>query len=237
MMREDEVRAAAVDVEGVAENFRAHGRALDVPARTAAAPLGLPLGFARLGALPEHEVERVALAGRHVDAGAGLQVVDRLAREAAVVLELAHGEVDVAVGALIGIALFLELFNEAEHLGNVVGGAGLVRGREAAEREHVLLHRAGELVGELGRRDAAFGGAADDLVVDVGDVAHEGHLHARGLEPAAHDVEGHEGAAVADVAVVVDGHAADVHADVARFDRGKGSLRAAERRMDRKCHG
>lgn len=237
MVREDEVGTAAVDVERVAEDLGAHGRALDVPARTAAAPLGFPLGLARLGALPEHEVERIALAGSHVDAGARLQVVDRLAGEAAIVLELAHGEVDVTVGPLVGVALLLKLLDEAEHFGDVVGGAGLVRGREAAEREHVLLHRAAELLGELGRRDAALGSAADDLVVDVRDVAHEGHLHAGGLEPAAHDVEGHEGAAVADVAVVVDRHAADVHADVVGFDRGKGGLRAAERRIDRKCHG
>ena len=63
--------------------------------------------------------------------------------------EAANGVVDVAVLGLVGVALFLELADEVEHRRNVFCGARLVGGREAPEREHVLLHRAGEFVGEL----------------------------------------------------------------------------------------
>ena len=86
-----------------------------------------------------------------------------------------------------------------------------------------------DMLGELVRRHAALGRAADYLVVDVRDVAHEGDLVARRLEPAAHDVERNEGAAVSDVAVVVHRHAADVHPNVVRLDGRKGRLRAAQR--------
>src|SRR5205814_1481546 len=46
VVREDQVDAAAMDVEGLAEQGLAHRRALDMPARAAAAPGAVP---ARLG--------------------------------------------------------------------------------------------------------------------------------------------------------------------------------------------
>jgi hypothetical protein len=60
--------------------------------------------------------------------------------------------------------------------------------------------------------------AVDDLVVDVGDVAHVGDAMAAITQVAAHHVEHHQHAGVADVEVVVDGHAAAVHAHVAGLD-------------------
>ena len=170
----------------------------------------------------------------HLDARAGLQVVDRLPRKAPVGLEAPHGVIDVAVGGVIGDALLFEFLDEIEHLRDELRRARLVGGREAPEGEHVLLHRAGEFVGERVGRDAALGRAADDLVVHVGDVAHERDLVARRLEPAADHVEGDEGAAVADVAVVVDGDAADVHAHAAGFKGFEGALIARKGRVDRK---
>ena len=84
-----------------------------MPAGPARAPGRIPLGFTRLGVLPEHEVERIALTLRDVHTGACLQFVKRAARELAVPRELTHGKVDVAVNGLIGMPLFLELFHEA----------------------------------------------------------------------------------------------------------------------------
>jgi hypothetical protein len=66
---------------------------------------------------------------------------------------------------------------------------------------------------------SALNGAADDLVVDVGDVAHIGHAQAAGLEPALHHIKRHHHARMADVAQVVHRHAADIHAYMAGLDR------------------
>ena len=60
VVREDEVGAAAVDVERLAEVAVRHRRALDVPARAARAPRALPERLAGLGRLPQREVERAA---------------------------------------------------------------------------------------------------------------------------------------------------------------------------------
>ena len=71
-------------------------------------------------------------------------------------------------------------------------------------------------------------GAADDLVVDVGDVAHVGDIEAGGAQPALHHVEHQHEARMAEVAVVIDGDAAHVHAHPARLDRDEILLAAGE---------
>ena len=64
-------------------------------------------------------------------------------------------------------------------------------------------------------------GALNDLVIDVGDVAHIGHLVASGLKPALHHIECDHRAGVPEVAEVVYGHAADIHAHMSRLQRRK----------------
>ena len=71
------------------------------------------------------------------------------------------------------------------------------------------------LRGVLLHADAVAGGVADDLVVDVGDVHDVAHGVSTLPEKSAQQVDGDEGAEVADVSVVVDGGAAGVHADFA----------------------
>ena len=82
VVREDQIGAAAVDVERLAEVAVRHRRALDVPARTPRAPGARPRRLARLRRLPQREVERALLLLVDLDAGARLQVVDALARRA-----------------------------------------------------------------------------------------------------------------------------------------------------------
>src|SRR5690606_9329182 len=62
VVREDQVDAAAVDVERRPQILGGHRRALQVPAGAAGAPRGRPGGLAGLLALPQREVARVALA-------------------------------------------------------------------------------------------------------------------------------------------------------------------------------
>jgi hypothetical protein len=101
VVREDQVEAAAVDVEGGAQVLVGHGRALQVPAGAAAAPRRLPGGLARLGRLPHREVARVALAGDALLGGLAQIVDDVLVGQRQIAGEGAHVEVDAAVG-LVG---------------------------------------------------------------------------------------------------------------------------------------
>ena len=95
------------------------------------------------------------------------------------------------------------------------GRARLVVGLLHAERREVLVHRADEARGQRVDRLAVLLRAADDLVVDIRDIAHVGDAVAAGAQPAPHHVEGDHHARVPEVAVVVDRHAADVHAHFA----------------------
>jgi hypothetical protein len=69
-------------------------------------------------------------------------------------------------------------------------------------------------VRELRLAGAALGGTGDDLVLDVGDVAHVGDVEADPLEVATDHVEHERGASVAHVGDVVDRRAAHVHRDL-----------------------
>ena len=96
---EDEVGAAAVDVEVEAEDLLGHRRALDVPAGPAAAPRRVPgRVLALLLRLPEREVLRALLQRGGVVALALLHLLERAVRQLPVVGEARDAEVDVALG-------------------------------------------------------------------------------------------------------------------------------------------
>ncbi|EHP38618.1 hypothetical protein OR16_35877 [Cupriavidus basilensis OR16] len=96
----------------------------------------------------------------------------------------------------------------------------------------VLVHVADEAVGQRADGLAILRGAANDLVIDVGDVLYIGHVVAGGAQPALHHVEYHHHARMADVAIVVHRHAADIHAYTAGFDWHERLLFTRERVVD-----
>ena len=211
-MRELEVHAAAVNVEVRAEERGRHGGALDVPAGPARAPGRVPRRLAGLGVLPQDEVERIALGFVDLDPRTGPQVGEALAGEPAVAGEARHRVHDIPVGGQVGVILCQQLRHHGDDLRHVLRGARLMIRALDAEPPAILVHGRDEAFGELARRLAILGGAPDDLVVYVGDVAHVGEAVAAMAQIAAHDVEHEQHARVADVHVVVHREAAHVHA-------------------------
>src|SRR2546423_15388858 len=95
MVWEDEVEAAAVDLEARAEELLREHRALDVPPRPTSPPGRVPgRVLALLVRLPEGEVARILLQGIRFLL---LDLVRPLAGEAAVLREARHPEIDVAL--------------------------------------------------------------------------------------------------------------------------------------------
>src|SRR5262249_4607365 len=76
---------------------------------------------------------------------------------------------------------------------------------------------------------AVLRGALDDPVVDIGDVAHIRDFVSASTQMAQQHVEHDQHPPVADVDVVVDGHAADVHPDLAGDNRLQLLLLTGER--------
>ena len=166
-----------------------------------------------LGRLPQREVQRAALARVHVDSSAGAQIVEVAPRERAVVREAPHLEVDVAA-LLVGVPGGDDLLDQRHDLLDVAADRWLHVGFDVAQRGHVVVEGLDEARRERQRILAALGGAVDDLVVHVGEVADVAHLVASCTQVADHDVEGHVAARVAHVAVVIDRGPADVDPDL-----------------------
>ena len=171
-----------------------------------------------LGGLPEREVERVAFALVHVNAGTALQVVDIATGKLAVLGEGTHREVHVAID-LVGMATIDEALHELDHLGNLLRGTRAHVRIVDAEGVHVIDEGLGIERRDLLGRLALLLRAPDDLVIDIGDVLDEGDLVTAILQVLAHHVEDEEGARVADVNVVVDRGATCVHRHLARLVR------------------
>ena len=109
VVREHEIHAAAVDVEGLAEVLASHGRAFHVPARETVAPRRRPThDVLGLSFLPKGEVDGVML----------LFLTAQLARGVEHLLEVASRE--DAVGVLLIIFLNVEIDRAVLHVGVAV---------------------------------------------------------------------------------------------------------------------
>ena len=78
------------------------------------------------------------------------------------------------------------------------------------------MHGQHHLVGQRANGDITLHRAPDDFVINVGDVADVGHLQARRFQPALGNVKRHHHAGMADVAKVINRHAAHIHSHMAR---------------------
>ena len=80
MVRELQIRAAAMNVESIAEQVFTHGRAFDMPTWTTVAPRAFPCRFACFRRFPQHKIKRITFETIHFHALARAQVVQRFAR-------------------------------------------------------------------------------------------------------------------------------------------------------------
>ena len=117
------------------------------------------------------------------------------------------------------MAAVYKLLGEVDDPLDVLGGARLDVRAQDVQRVEILVHLGDELLSQGLGAHPALVGAADDLVVDVGDVADVGHVVAAVAQVPDDDVEVDERARMPDVAQVVHGHSAYVHPDLSLVDR------------------
>ena len=239
---EDEVHAAAVDVEMVAEVLAAHRGAFAVPAWEALAPLRWPThDVLRCGAFPEGEVDGVTLLRLPVQLAGGVeQLVHVAVGEDAVAVVLVvsrHVEVDRAF-ALVGVAVGQDAVDELHLLDDVSRGLRLDAGREHVQQIHRAVVATRVVLHDLHRLELFDACTLGDLVLalvgvvlevaHVGDVADVAHLVSEVGEVAEEDVEGDGRTGVAEVRIAVDGGSADIHAHMWRVEGLKLRLPARE---------
>ena len=227
MVREDEVAAAAVEIEGIAEVFIAHSRTFDVPARTAFAPRAVPRRFARFSPFPESEVHGIVFAVVDFDAGAGHHVVEAAAAQFAVVVKFFDAVIDVVVDD-IGIAFVDEGLDHVDDFIHVFRNAGIFVGPADMELVHNFEVRCDIAVGNGIPRDAFAVGGVDDLVVDVGEVLDVRDFIAQVFQIAFDDVPCDERTGIAHVGMIVRRDSADIHLDLARRNGYEGFFLAGQ---------
>ncbi len=142
----------------------------------------------------------------------------------------------------IGDALRHQPVDHRPHALDMLGGARLAVGLQAAQRLHVGLElrvgRLGDLADRLVEREIGVVARRPrvDLVVDVGDVADIGDM-VRAVEvaqQAVEHVEDDDRARIADMGVVVHRRPAHIHAHVLRIDRSEKLLLARQRVVEPK---
>ena len=99
------------------------------------------------------------------------------------------------------------------------------------------MHFGDHGIGQRADSYAALNCTLDDLVINIGDVAHIGHGVTAGTQPALHHIKGHHHARMADVAQVIHRHAADVHTHLARTQGHKCFALPRQRVVQGQTHG
>ncbi|CQD20610.1 hypothetical protein BN970_04723 [Mycolicibacterium conceptionense] len=218
VVRENQVTAAALDVEDRTDAGERDGRTLDVPARPARAERRGPAGLPGPLRPPQQRVELVALTyAVGVTAPLAEQAQHGLAVVARLVAELNRG-----VGAVVHVGIFgvvdhvgrtrgQHLLHQLDHLGDRVGGGHVVVRRQHAQRGHVVAEKLGLPVAEVTPIDAVAVSPFEQRIVHIGDVLHvvDG---VPGVQPQpVHQIEGQIGRGMPEVGGVVRGDAAHVH--------------------------
>ena len=197
----------------------------------------------RPGLLPQSEIRRVALLVAHGLAAAGLLLLQHAVGELAVAIVGVDVEVDVARDG-VGVAAADELLDHGDLFRDVRTGPRRNVRPDNAQRVHVRkvtarvglydLHGAGLYLTRLAQNTIL---AAVQQMAHVSQILDVEHVMLAVTQPANHHVEGDVGAGVADMRVVVDGGATDVHVDLALGQRFKGLFAAAEHVEQLQCHG
>jgi len=103
---------------------------------------------------------------------------------------------------------------------------------------HIVLIDLGRTIGQFTDGDAVTLGAVHDLVFDVRDVAHIGHvLFAIDIaQNPEQQIKSHSRAAIADMGKVIDRRSAGIEAHIGRINRLKHPLRACGRVVEAEGH-
>ena len=239
VMRELQVNAAGMDVDGGPQMRRRHRRAFDMPTRAATAPRRVPAGQIVAGGFPQHEITGVAFVGSHVDASAGQHVVGIAARELAVASETTHCKQHVMFGG-VGVAIGNQAFDHRNDLADMPCGFRLdIGGKFAAhaQRGHVVTIGRTVFVGDRADWRAQCFCRRVDLVVHVGDVAGIAQATEAPPQQRRQHAKHHRSACIADMHVVVNSGAADVHRGAVGNQRDEKFGAAAQGVVKKEAHG
>ena len=225
VMGEDQVLAACMQVDGLAQVLTGHGAALNVPARTALAPGAVPGRLARLGGFPDSKIcgvfFQVVIHLAAQFAVAAFQVVQVQVAQLAVTGIRLNAEVDIAVVGNVSMSGFDQVLDDLDDLTDMLGCAGAHGGGLNVQALGIFDVLGLELAGNLLHGGAVRLAFFDQFIVNIGDIGNIQHLVAKVLQIAAQRVKHDHRARIADMDIVIHRRAADVNAINARLLRDK----------------
>src|SRR6185503_20270385 len=220
MVWENQIHPPAMNIECLTQIFDRHGRTLDVPAGTPWTPRALPRWLARLALFPKSKIHRRSLALIDVHSSPSLEILKLAFRELSISGIFGHFKIHVSID-LIGQALLHQGLGQTNNIGHVFCGLRLYGSLANAQALHVFVVGLNIFCGERLAADTLLVCTFDDLVIHVGEVLDEFNLVAGGLKIPSDHIEHERAARMADMAIVVDRHATDVHPNDLRLERVK----------------
>ncbi len=243
VVRENQVHAAPVDIEMLAEVFLAHRRALAMPAGETIAPgRGPAHDVLGLGLFPKGEVDGVALLVLPVERTGRVDHVLDIAPGKHAVTMLLVVFLDVEIdGSLAHVseAIVQDPLDQPDLLDDMARGARLDAGREDIEGGHRLVVAAGVILRHLHRLQLLEAGFLGDLVLavvgvvlqmaDVGDVADIPDLIAEMFQIAEKEIESDRRTGVPQMGIAINGRPANIHPHVRGMERDERFLLSGKR--------
>lgn len=224
----NQIHAAAMDIEGLAQMLDRHCGAFDVPPGAACTPWTGPGRLAWLAAFPQGKIHRMPFALINIHACPGLKIFQLALREAPVRWIHVDLKVDVSVDG-IGQPLFDQRVRDLDDLLDMLGGLRFLRCPHNSQLTHIFIVGIDVLARNRVTGDTLLVRPLNNLVVHVREVLHEVNLVTAVFQIPAKHVEDESAASMADVTIIVDGHAADIHPDTLRLNRFERLLSASER--------
>ena len=236
VVRELQIIAAAMNIKRRPQQFIRHGRAFDMPPRTAAAPWAIPAGGVGIRWFPQHEIHRVLFEGGDLDPSARDHIIDRPPRQRAIVFIRPYPKQRVAILG-IGVTFGDQILDHCDHLADILRRAGFVIGAQGAKGIHIRVIPADGFLGPFGDQFldragitgvlAGLGGGVD-LVIHIGEVPDVSHRIGtiNMAQQAVQNVKHHHRPRVPKVRAIIDRRPADIHPHIGRVDRRKGLFAA-----------
>ena len=203
-----------------------------MPPGTPHSPGRMPPWLVRLCRLPQYKVQRIVFIGIDTYALPGAKIVKRFSRKFSVAGKFVHGEVHVAIGCRVCEAFFHENVNHGNHTIDMLRSPRLRGGCLHPKRRGIRFHRFDEPLRQYLDGLAVLVCAPNNFVVNIRYVAHIRNVKTARPQPALHHIENHQHSGMPEMAIIINGHAANVHFDLARLHRNKLLFFPGERIVD-----
>ena len=222
MVRKDQIQPASMNIKRFTKVMLCHGRTFDMPSRTPFASVKrvIPARLVIIAWFPQDKVRRIALVRGHLDPRTSNHVIHTAARQLAIARHGGDAEQHMPLSH-IGMAFFDQQRDHGNHLVNEGGGTRLMVRRQRPQCGYIAVKAGDRIVTQLPDINIAFSGTGDDLVINIGDVAHIGHLRIVMTQQTHQHVKYDNRPRIADMNAVIDRWPAGIDAHILCIQRDK----------------